>query len=83
MRTVIEVQVSEEVAKERVLGRARGADDNEEVFYNRMRVYSEPLDEIRAFYKDKKVYCVVNGERSIDEIVADIKNLIENKLERK
>lgn len=83
LRTVIEVQVSEEVAKERVLGRARGADDNEEVFYNRMRVYSEPLDEIRAFYKDKKVYCVVNGERSIDEIVADIKNLIENKLERK
>lgn len=83
LRTVIEVQVSEEVAKERVLGRARGADDNEEVFYNRMRVYSEPLDEIRAFYKDKNVYCVVNGERSIDEIVADIKNLIENKLERK
>ena len=77
------MQVSEEVAKERVLGRARGADDNEEVFYNRMRVYSEPLDEIRAFYKDKNVYCVVNGERSIDEIVADIKNLIENKLERK
>lgn len=58
LRTVIEVQVSEEVAKERVLGRARGADDNEKVFYNRMRVYSEPLDEIRAFYKDKKVYCV-------------------------
>lgn len=83
LRTVIEVQVSEEVAKERVLGRARGADDNEEVFYNRMRVYSEPLDEIRAFYKDKNVYCVVNGERSIDEIVADIKNLIENKLKRK
>ena len=83
LRTVIEVQVSEEVAKERVLGRARGADDNEEVFYNRMRVYSEPLEEIRAFYKEKKVYCEVNGERSNDEIVADIKNLIENKLERK
>ena len=80
LRAVIEVQVSENVAKERVLGRARGADDNEQVFYNRMRVYSEPLNEIRAFYKDKKVYCAVNGERSIDEIVADIKNLIENKL---
>ena len=80
LRAVIEVQVSEEVAKERVLGRARGADDNEQVFYNRMRVYSEPLEQIRAFYKDKKVYCVVNGERTIDEIVAEIKNLIETKL---
>ena len=34
---VIEVEVSEEVAKDRVLGRARGADDNVEVFNNRMR----------------------------------------------
>ena len=32
LSAVIEVNVSEEVAKERVLGRARGADDNEEVF---------------------------------------------------
>ena len=33
---VIEVEVSEEVARDRVLGRARGADDNVEVFNNRM-----------------------------------------------
>lgn len=77
LQAVIEVQVSEQVAKERVLGRARGADDNEQVFYNRMQVYTEPLEQIRAFYKDKKVYCAVNGERTIDEIVADIKNLLE------
>ncbi|EPI0725992.1 adenylate kinase, partial [Campylobacter jejuni] len=40
LKGVIEVRVSEEVAKERVLGRNRGADDNEEVFYNRMKVYT-------------------------------------------
>lgn len=80
LQAVIEVQVSEQVAKERVLGRARGADDNEQVFYNRMQVYTEPLEQIRAFYKDKKVYCAVNGERTIDEIVSELKNLIETKL---
>lgn len=77
LEAVIEVRVSEEIAKKRVLGRARGADDNEQVFYNRMQVYTEPLEQIRAFYKDKKVYCSVNGERTIDEIVAELKNLIE------
>lgn len=75
---VIEVDVSEEVARNRVLGRARGADDNDEVFNNRMKVYLEPIKEIRAFYNDKKLLHKVNGERTIETIVADMKNLIEN-----
>lgn len=53
LKGVIEVRVSEQVAKDRVLGRSRGADDNEEVFYNRMKVYTEPLEEIISFTKRK------------------------------
>ncbi|AGZ82034.1 adenylate kinase [Campylobacter fetus] len=75
---VIEVDVSEEVARNRVLDRARGADDNNEVFNNRMKVYLDPIKEIRAFYNDKKLLHKVNGERTIETIVADMKNLIEN-----
>ncbi|ABK81778.1 adenylate kinase [Campylobacter fetus] len=75
---VIEVDVSEEVARNRVLGRARGADDNNEVFNNRMKVYLDPIKEIRAFYNDKKILHMINGERTIETIVADMKNLIEN-----
>lgn len=76
LEAVIEVQVSEQTAKERVLGRARGADDNEQVFYNRMKVFNEPLNEIRSFYKDKKLYFAVSGEKSIQEIVREITDLI-------
>ena len=50
---VIEVTVSEETARDRVLGRARGADDNNEVFDNRMKVYTEPLADIQKFYEAK------------------------------
>ncbi|EAH8300406.1 adenylate kinase [Campylobacter fetus] len=75
---VIEVDVSEEVARNRVLGRARGADDNNEVFNNRMKVYLDPIKEIRAFYNDKKILHMINGERTIETIVVDMKNLIEN-----
>lgn len=76
LKAVIEVKVSEEVAKERVLGRSRGADDNEEVFYNRMKVYTEPLEQIIKFYTDKNLHFCINGERSIEEIVKDMKTLI-------
>lgn len=76
LKGVIEVKVSEEIAKERVLGRNRGKDDNEEVFYNRMKVYTEPLEEIQNFYQKKKLHFVIDGERAINPIVADIKDLI-------
>ena len=76
LKGVIEVDVSEAVARERVLGRARGADDNNEVFNNRMKVYLEPIETIRKFYKEKGLLYVVNGERAIEPIVADIKQLV-------
>ncbi|MCR8696150.1 MULTISPECIES: adenylate kinase [Campylobacter] len=73
---VIEVDVSEQVARERVLGRARGADDNDEVFNNRMKVYLAPLKEIRDFYGSKSLLRNINGERTIEEIVSDMTNLL-------
>ena len=76
LKGVIEVDVSEAVARERVLGRARGADDNNEVFNNRMKVYLEPIEAIRKFYKSKNLLYIVNGERAIEPIVADIKQLV-------
>lgn len=76
LKGVIEVRVSEQVAKDRVLGRSRGADDNEEVFYNRMKVYTEPLNEILDFYQKKKLHFIIDGERAIEPIVADMKELI-------
>jgi len=80
LSSVIEVVVSEEVAKDRVLGRARGADDNAEVFYNRMKVFMEPLKDIQEFYGKKGIYCQINAERTIDEIVADVDAHIKSKI---
>ncbi|MEF3191228.1 MAG: adenylate kinase [Campylobacterales bacterium] len=78
--SVIEVVVSEEVARERVLGRARGADDNVEVFNNRMKVYTDPLADIQAFYSQHHLLHKINGERSIDEIVDEMDAYIKSKL---
>jgi adenylate kinase len=78
--SVIEVEVSEETARDRVLGRARGADDNTEVFDNRMKVYTEPLADIQTFYTAKNILKVISGEGTIEEIVAEMETFINSKI---
>ncbi|GAB6044839.1 adenylate kinase [Caminibacter profundus] len=77
--SVIEVEVSEDVARERVLGRARGADDNEEVFNNRMKVFLEPLKDIQDFYSVQNKLIKINGERTIEEIVDEMEKIVKEK----
>ncbi len=80
INTVIEVEVSENTARDRVLGRARGADDNTEVFDNRMKVYTEPLADIQAFYNSKNILKVISGEGTIEEIVLEMGTFINSKI---
>lgn len=80
LSNIIEVKVCEETARNRVLGRARGADDNTEVFNNRMKVYTEPLAEIQAFYNTKNILKVISGEGSIEEIVSQMNTFIQTKI---
>lgn len=75
LTSVIEVQVSEEVAKERILGRIAEsevvrADDSLEIFQDRMKIYTAPLAEIQDFYTKKKLLKVFNGEKSLDIVVS-------------
>jgi adenylate kinase len=78
--SVIEVEVSEQTARDRVLGRARGADDNNEVFDNRMKVYTEPLADIQKFYTDKNLLKVISGEGTIEQIVSEMDTFVQSKI---
>ncbi len=73
---VFEIVVSEETAKQRVLGRNRGADDKEEIFSNRMKIYSEPLELIQDFYNSKNILVKIDGEREAETIAQEIKSAI-------
>ena len=77
---VIEVEVSEEVARDRVLGRSRGSDDNVEVFNNRMKVYKEPLEQIKDFYSKRGLLKIINGEGTIKEIVDEMDTFIQSRI---
>jgi len=83
LTSVIEVRVSEQVAKDRILGRAADAkpgeersDDSIEVFYDRMKVYTDPLAEIQEFYTNNGLIKVINGERELEPIVAEMEAFI-------
>ena len=78
--SVIEVAVSEETARDRVLGRKRGADDNTEVFDNRMKVYKEPLNDIQSFYTAKHILKMISGEGTIEEVVQEMEIFIKSKI---
>jgi adenylate kinase len=77
---VIEVEVSSEIACQRVLGRARGSDDNITVFHNRMEVYKKPLEDIQTFYSAKDILKKIDGQRTIEEIVEDMDKFILSRL---
>jgi len=87
LASVIEVRVSEQVARERILGRRAEAapgeersDDSEEVFNDRMKIYTDPLAEIQAFYTDKNLLQVISGERTLEEVVADMEAFVKSKI---
>ncbi len=87
LTSVIEVRVSEQVAKDRILGRAAEAkageersDDSIEVFYDRMKVYTDPLAEIQEFYTNNGLLKVINGERELQPIVDEMEAFILEKM---
>ncbi|HIO95960.1 MAG TPA: adenylate kinase [Campylobacterales bacterium] len=87
LASVIEVRVSEQVAKDRILGRAAEAkegeersDDSIEVFFDRMKIYTDPLAEIQAFYTDKNLLEVINGERTLEVIVDEMDAFVQSKI---
>ncbi len=87
LASVIEVRVSEQVAKDRILGRAADAkpgeersDDSVEVFFDRMKIYTEPLAEIQAFYTEKNLLEVIDGARTLEVVVADMETFVKSKI---
>ena len=77
LKSVIKVQVSQEIAMDRVLGRNRGKDDTKEIFKNRMEVYNKSLKKIEDFYSSKEILYKTCGERELEVVVQEMRKHIE------
>lgn len=74
--SVLDIKVDEALAKERWLASGR----SEKIFENELKSYKESLSEIEAHYEDKHILKVIDGERNIDVVIADIDTYLESKI---
>jgi adenylate kinase len=66
--SVLEIKVNDSLAKERWLASGR----SEEIFDHEMESYKESLSEIEAHYENEHILKVIDGERDLDVVIADI-----------
>jgi adenylate kinase len=76
LSSVIEIRVSEDVAKERVLGHD-GADN---IFNTEMKIYKDTIAEIEEFYNHDNLLKVIDGEKEATLVVNDIDNFIQQQV---
>lgn len=77
--TVLLLSVSDDVAVERMHGRAveeGRPDDTPEVIANRLRLYHELTEPVVARYRDAGMLVEVDGALSVDEVEAEIERAL-------
>ena len=77
--SVIEIRVSEDVARERVLGEESNR-ESEELFNHQMAVYKDAIKHIEEFYNQNNLLKVIDGERDIDLVINDIDAFLKEKV---
>jgi adenylate kinase len=45
-----------------------------------MKIYTDPLAEIQAFYTDKDLLTVIDGARTLEEVVEDMEAFVKSKI---
>jgi len=74
---VVNLEVPDDILMARLLARGR-ADDNEEVIRRRLEVYREQTAPLIDFYRDRQQLISVNGDQSLDEVTAELLNVIDS-----
>jgi adenylate kinase len=77
---VLHFQVPEEIAFERLLGRAR-EDDRPEVIRRRLESQRVP-DELIAYYRARGILVGIHAERTIDEVFGEVQSVLETAVAR-
>lgn len=82
---VLELQLDEEEAVSRLLGRAEEegrSDDTPEVIRTRMRVHREQTEPLVVYYLGRGVLVGVDAAGSVDEVYARVEDVLEHVRER-
>jgi adenylate kinase len=72
--SVLEIKVNDTLAKERWLASGR----SEDIFEHELKSYKESLSEIEAHYDKKAVLKVIDGNKDLNAVIADIDAYLES-----
>jgi adenylate kinase len=72
---VLEFQLPEEMAYERLLGRGRG-DDNPETIRHRLEAQRVP-DDLVAYYRNKGILVGIPAAGTVDQVAAEVQSVLE------
>ena len=72
--SVLEIKVNETLAKERWLAAGR----SEDIFEHELKSYKESLSEIEAHYNKKDVLTVIDGNKDLNAVIAEIDAYLES-----
>jgi adenylate kinase len=86
LNCLISIEVPEDESVARLLNRGLTSgrlDDNEDVIRNRLKEYEEKTLPVLNFYKEKGNYISIDGNKKIDEVTAQIEEIINKELSKK
>ncbi|GAA4255405.1 adenylate kinase [Dactylosporangium darangshiense] len=72
VQIAVHLEVPEEELIRRMLARARGADDTEDVIRHRIKVYEEKTRPLLEYYAQRELLVQVNGARPVAEVTWSI-----------
>ena len=86
LNCLISIEVPEDVSVARLLNRGLTSgrlDDNELVIRNRIKEYEDKTLPVLNYYKEKGNYVAIDGNKDIEEVTAQIEEIINKELNKK
>jgi len=86
LNCLISIEVPEDESVARLLNRgltSGRSDDNEIIIRNRLKEYADKTLPVLNYYKEKGNYIAIDGHKSVEEVTAQIEEIINQELSKK
>jgi len=86
LNCLISIEVPEDESVARLLNRGLTSgriDDSEDIIRNRLREYEDKTLPVLNYYKEKGNYIAIDGHKSVEEVTAQIEDIINQEMSKK
>lgn len=77
LEAVVYLRVPDDVLVERLLARARGADDSEETIRHRLEIYYRETEPLVVRYRERDLLHEIDGDQAPDDVTAAIVKVLD------